>query len=117
KARPCHDRCRNARGASRCARHSGSRSHHPHQRRAAPVEFPDVAGRLQRTRVRADPLEWAQRLRCARRRTGQSGGRSGVGRARVQAHAGAGGTVRRGLAWLHPEPHRTEPGTGGALDA
>ncbi len=41
---------------SRCARHSGSRPHHPHQRRAAAVEFPDVAGGLQRTGVRADPL-------------------------------------------------------------
>ena len=32
------------------------RSHHPHQRRAAAVQFPAVAGRLQRTGVRADLL-------------------------------------------------------------
>ena len=36
--------------------HSRSRPDHPHQRRAAAVELPDVAGGLQRTRLRADPL-------------------------------------------------------------
>ncbi|MGX1061605.1 hypothetical protein AB7M39_000970 [Bradyrhizobium diazoefficiens] len=46
QARSCHDRRRDAWGASRCARHSRSRSHHPHQRRAAPVQLPDVAGGL-----------------------------------------------------------------------
>ncbi len=50
------DRRRYARPISRCARYSRSRSDHSHQRRAAAVEFPDVAGGLQRTRVRAGPL-------------------------------------------------------------
>ncbi len=35
-----------SRAASRCARSSRSRRHHPHQRRAAAVQFPAVAGRL-----------------------------------------------------------------------
>jgi undecaprenyl diphosphate synthase len=56
QARSGDDRRRHARPISRCARYSRSRSDHPHQRRAAAVEFPDVAGGLQRTRVRADPL-------------------------------------------------------------
>ena len=38
------------------ARHSRSRRHHPHQRRAAAVQLPAVAGRLQRARFRADQL-------------------------------------------------------------
>ena len=42
--------------ASRRARHARPRSHHPHQRRAAAVEFPAVAGGLQRAGVRADLL-------------------------------------------------------------
>ena len=40
----------------RCARSARSRSHHPHQRRAAAVEFPALAGGLQRARVRPDLL-------------------------------------------------------------
>ena len=45
----------------------GSRPDHPHQRRTAAVEFPDVAGSLQRTGVRADPLA---RFRQGRARRG-----------------------------------------------
>ena len=56
QARPCDDRCRHSRPISRCARNSRSRSDHSHQRRAAAVEFSDVAGGLQRTGVCADPL-------------------------------------------------------------
>ena len=56
KRDPVVDRCRRARPIPRRARNSRSRPDHSHQRRAAAVEFPDVAGRLQRTGVRADPL-------------------------------------------------------------
>src|SRR5262249_49788300 len=49
------------------ARHSRPRSHHPHQRRAAAVELPAVAGGLQRARIRADLLAG---LRPRRARTG-----------------------------------------------
>src|SRR5262249_36068449 len=45
----------------------GSGPHHPHQRRAAPVQFSAVAGGLQRTRVRSHPLA---RLRSRRARAG-----------------------------------------------
>src|SRR6185437_4866906 len=56
RARPGLDRREDARAISRRTRRSPSRPDHPHQRRAAPVELSDVAGRLQRTGVRADPL-------------------------------------------------------------
>ena len=46
QARSVVDRRRRARPISRRARHSRSRPDHPHQRRAAAVEFPDVAGGL-----------------------------------------------------------------------
>ncbi len=52
---------------SRRARHSRSRPDHPHQRRAAAVELPDVAGGLQRTRVRADPLAGFRQGRAGKR--------------------------------------------------
>ena len=58
---------RDARPESRRAGPARSRSHHPHQRRAAAVEFPAVAGGLQRTRLRADLLA-GLRPRDARRR-------------------------------------------------
>jgi bacterioferritin-associated ferredoxin len=48
-----------------------------------------------RQRVRADPLERPDGVGCARRRRGQPGGRSGLGRAGIQAHAGAHRTLRR----------------------
>ena len=54
---------------SRRARHSRSRPDHPHQRRAAAVELPDVAGGLQRTRVRADPLAGFRPGRAGRARS------------------------------------------------
>ena len=38
---------------SRCPGSARPRSHHPHQRRAAPVQFPALAGGLQRARFRA----------------------------------------------------------------
>ena len=44
------------RAASRCAGHRRSRSHHPHQRRAAAVELPALAGGLFGARVHAGLL-------------------------------------------------------------
>src|SRR5262249_58891974 len=51
----------------RRARYSRSRSHHSHQRRAAPVEFPALAGGLQRARIRPHLLA-GFRPRHARKR-------------------------------------------------
>ena len=55
-ARSLGDHRRPDRPASRRAGPARSRPHHPHQRRAAAVQFPAVAGRLQRAGVRADLL-------------------------------------------------------------
>ena len=64
---PDGDHRRPDRTESRRAGSARSRPHHPHQRRAAAVEFPALAGGLQRTRVRADLLA-RFRPRRARRR-------------------------------------------------
>jgi hypothetical protein len=60
-----------------------------------------------RQRVHADPLERPDGVRCARGRGGEPGGRPGLGRAGIQAHAGAHRTLRRELVRLHPQPRRT----------
>src|SRR3974390_2572857 len=52
---------------ARCARFGRSRSYHPHQRRAAVVQFPALAIGLRRTRVRPDLLA-RFRPRCVGRR-------------------------------------------------
>src|SRR5882724_1231913 len=67
QARSRIDRRRRARSVSRCARYSRPGFDHSHQRRAAAVEFPDVAGGLQRTRVRADPLAGFRQGRARKR--------------------------------------------------
>ena len=46
RARSFGDHRRPDRPEPRCARSARSRSHHPHQRRTAAVEFPALAGRL-----------------------------------------------------------------------
>ena len=65
-----------------------------------------------RRRVRADPLERLPCLRCARRRAGQSGGRPGVRRAGIQAHAGARRGLPRGLAWRGAVARRSRAAAG-----
>ena len=52
---------------SRCAGPARSRSHHPHQRRAAALELPALAGRLQRACLRSDLLAGLRPLHARRR--------------------------------------------------
>ena len=58
---------RQARELPRRAGPARPRSHHPHQRRAAAVQFPAVAGGLQRTGVRSDLLAGFRPLDARRR--------------------------------------------------
>ena len=104
QARSRVDRCRHARPISRCARYSRSRSDHSHQRRAAAVEFPDVAGGLQRTRVRADPLAGFRQGRARRARSPNMPDGSAVSAVwprkpdRDRGQGRAGGRCRAGFA-------------------
>ena len=67
--------------------------------------------------VRAIHWNGAVRVGRARRRAGQSGGRSGVRRAGVQAHAGARRAVPRRLARLRPQPRAARRARRDLVDA
>ena len=87
---------------SRHGRHSRSGSRHPHQRRAAPVEFPALAGGLQRTRL---PALLLARFHARASRRGAPPIRRA--RAALRRRSGAGRGARR-------DPGRSVVNAGGS---
>ena len=81
RARSVGDHRRPDRPEPRRARPARSRPHHPHQRRAAAVQFPALAGGLQRAGVRADLLAGLRPRRARRRHRRISPPRTPVRRA------------------------------------